>query len=208
MVNRYVALFSGGSWHDFATFETYAARWVEHSGLGQLRSLEPDALGRVAELGCALAMMYTCFDEHTELDHSDAELHALTSWVRGGGRLFALHASAVAARRHPPLADLLGGQFLSHPPKGLFEVAPSAPDDPWSGDLGPIEIDDERYELELGGPVRVHLTTRVGDAVLPLAWSRSEGQGKVGYLALGHDESSWRLPVYETLVMRALAALV
>lgn len=207
-MNRCVALFSGGSWHDFATFEAYAAGWVERSGLGPLRSFEPGALGRVAELGCAIAIMYTCFDEHTELDHSDAELRALTGWVRGGGRLFALHASAVAARSHPLLADLLGGQFLSHPPKGLFEVAPSAPDDPLSGDLAPFEIDDERYELELRAPVRVHLTTRVGDAALPLAWSRREGQGKVGYLALGHDESSWRLPAYETLVMRALAELV
>lgn len=203
-----VALFSGGSWHDFARFEAYAASWVEHAGHGPLRSFEPAALGRVAELGCAVALLYTCFDEHTELDHSDADLGALVGWVQSGGRLLALHASTVAAQRHPMLAELLGGQFVSHPPKGVFTVTASSADDPLTGDLAPFEIDDERYELELCAPVRVHLTTQVGEASLPLAWSRSVGSGKVAYLSLGHDESSWRQPVYETLVTRALATLV
>lgn len=207
MVNRDVALFSGGSWHDFDKFGDFARSWVEHAG-GRLRPFEPAALGEIAELGCATALLYTCFDEHTELDHTEAELRAFDAWTRSGGRVLGLHASAVAARRHPLLANLLGGRFVSHPPKGRFVVSPSVADDPISGGLGPFEIDDERYELALRGDVRVHLTTPGDSALLPLAWSRGHDQGKVTYLALGHDETSWQLPAYETLVTRALSALM
>lgn len=208
MVTADVALFSGGSWHDFPKFESYAARWVKRSRHRQLRGLAPRELVNLAEHGAAIAMLYTCFDEHTDLDHDERELQALDSWLERGGRLLALHASSVAANRHPRLARLLGGRFVSHPPKARFLVSASAEDDPLASPICPFEIEDERYELEFDSRVRVHLTARADDRLLPLAWSRSHGLGKVIYVALGHDESSWELPAYESLMVRALDALM
>lgn len=203
-----VALLCGGSWHDFSLFASHAERWVREARRGRLQALPPGSLSDLANLGCSTAILYTCFDEHTELDHSENELQALEAWVDAGGALLALHASAVAANRHPRLARLLGGRFISHPPKAPFLVSAAAADDPLAYGITPFEVEDERYELHWDAGVRVHLTTQSDDRLLPLAWSRSHGRGNVVYIALGHDESSWGLPAYEALMRRALDHLV
>jgi type 1 glutamine amidotransferase len=38
----------------------------------------------------------------------------------------------------------------------------------------------------------------------PLAWTRSYGQGRVFYTALGHEEAVWRDPRYQRLLLNAI----
>lgn len=198
-----IGLVMGGSWHDFERFSEHIATWLGDDAR-RVQLLPPNGLSRLDELQCAAAILYTCLDDHTPLRHDATNLLALRSWVQRGGGLVALHATAVAAKEHPELAALLGGHFESHPPKQRFLVSPARADCALARGLKAFEIEDERYELTLRPDVSVELTTDVDGRVLPLAWTRSEGLGRVAYVSLGHDESAWREPAYSTLVVRAL----
>jgi type 1 glutamine amidotransferase len=192
-----IGLFVGGSWHDFARFAEYVARWLGEDA-ERLLVLPPSALAKLDELACSTAILYTCLDEHTPIRHAPEDLEALENFVRRGGGLVALHATAVAAKQHRRLAKLIGGHFESHPPKGRFLVSPVP------HGLLPFEVEDERYELRVHEGVSVELTTDVDGRTLPLAWTRLEERGRVYYLSLGHDESAWNEPSYSTLLLRAV----
>jgi type 1 glutamine amidotransferase len=40
-----------------------------------------------------------------------------------------------------------------------------------------------------------------------MVWSRSEGQGRVVHIAMGHDEKVWNLKPYQRLMLQAVACL-
>jgi type 1 glutamine amidotransferase len=198
-----IGLFVGGSWHDFARFAECVARWLGGDA-ERLLVLPPSALAKLDELPCSTAILYTCLDEHTPLRHAPEDLEALETFVRRGGGLVALHATAVAAKQHQRLANLIGGHFESHPPKGRFLVSPARSPSPVTHGFAPFEVNDERYELTVHEDVSVELTTDVDERALPLAWTRLEERGRVYYLSLGHDESVWNEPSYSALLLRAV----
>lgn len=204
MVADRIGLFIGGSWHDFDGFAQQLADTLGDAA-ARLERCELGALAQLDELGCSAAILYTCLDEHTTLSHDARQLAGLCNWVRGGGGLLALHASTVAAQTHPELAALLGGHFESHPPQTRFLVHPKHAGGWLTRGIGEFEIDDERYELAVRADVDVQLVAHADGRELALGWSREEGAGRVFYLSLGHDVSTWSNLAYRTLLRRALA---
>lgn len=164
-----------------------------------------DALRRADVL-----VTYTCDVRPTELQQQ-----ALVWFVRGGGRWVALHGtnSALDAPAQPGdgqpfrtpgafprLAQVLGSQFLAHPPITPYRVEVTDPTHPLVAGIGPFEVDDELYCSALHGPIEVLLHTRFrgacpgfeveqwvdGDDVRPVLYLKPVGAGTVCYLTLGH----------------------
>lgn len=194
----------GGSWHDFDAFTQTARELALTAGFEAHTSSDLVTLGRLPELGCTTLLLYTCLDEAAGADHRAEELRALTEWVRGGGGLVALHATAVAAKAHPELARLLGGSFLFHPPEQRFRVYPSYEEHAVTEGVQAFELTDELYRLRCTSAEAIHLVAIDRGLAYPLGWSRREGRGRVVYLALGHDARVWQLPEYRKLVVQAL----
>jgi len=108
---------------------------------------------------------------------------------------------------------MVGGQFVAHPGNfRRYQVRISDRDDPISAGLGDFEITSEQYYLHVDPSNEVLAeTTFSGDdlpwidgVVMPVAWKRRWGLGKVFYLALGHEVSEFEIPEVWTMVTRGL----
>ena len=95
--------------------------------------------------------------------------------------------------------DMLGSQFLSHPPIAPYEVRLSDPEHPLVRGLSPFSVDDELYLSVLHGERHLLLHTCFSgstpafvdsdwnnDEPRPCMYLRPYGSGEVLYLTLGH----------------------
>ena len=108
---------------------------------------------------------YTC-----DVMPSPGETERLCEYMKAGGRWFALHGtnsilrfledgSVDCPRENPAFMDMLGSQFLSHPPIQPYQVEVSAPDHPLVENIQPFTVDDELYLSEHHGEQTMLLHT-------------------------------------------------
>jgi type 1 glutamine amidotransferase len=199
-------LLVGGAWHDFDGFARSVKPGFESSGYELRVSYDFGAL-RQLDLGeFSLVMLNTCLDGSVTLRPSPPEVHALAEWVGAGGSLLGMHGATVVPPETPELAQLLGGKFVSHPPRCVFGVRKTAREHPITAGIEPFLVDDELYLHDCADDLTVLLRSDPGDH--PLCWTRRQGRGKVAYLALGHDAAVWQLPGFTELVRQAVAWLL
>ena len=138
--------------------------------------------------------------------------------MENGGKWFALHATNSvlewlshdppllrAPRDHPDFMEVLGSQFLSHPPVAPYQVEVTAPEHPMMAGIEAFETrGDELYLSEYHGEREVLLHTRwTGkvDAFQDGEWEedkehavmylRDYEKGTVLYFTLGHCRSTY-----------------
>lgn len=239
-------LVCGGRYHDF----DYARREV----LAELGAFDRVKTRVFEDFACAepggalgtaeLLVTYTCDVRPTE-----AQQRGLEAWVAGGGRWLALHATNSALdpparlgtgepfrtpRVFPIMADVLGSQFLAHPPIAPYRVGVTDPEHPLVAGIGSFEVEDELYCAELHGPLTILLHTRFTgrctgfeeadwpeDDMRPVLYLKSTGAGSVCYFTLGHcrgpldmqdfmseypsvERGSWAIPEFRIVLSRCV----
>jgi uncharacterized protein len=172
---------------------------------------------------------------------------ALREWLAKGGRWYALHGTNSVLRllenglweapRWAPLhMDLLGSQFVSHPPIAPYRVTVADPSHPLVKGIEPFDTEDELYHMELHGKLHILLETEcsepgtgfveAADAIgtHPVFYLKEHGKGAVLYNTLGHcrghydlqpmldwwptvDRCAWDLPVFYELLRRGIGWL-
>ena len=156
---------------------------------------------------------YTC-----DVVPSLAAQEVLKEWLNAGGRWYALHGTNSilrmlddglwdAPRWAPAFMDLLGSQFISHPPIEPYKVTVTQPDHPLVKDVDAFETTDELYHLETHGDLDVLMEAEcdqpgtgfveADDAhgTHPVFYIKEHGKGAVLYLTLGHcrwQDDCWR----------------
>ncbi|MFM7320253.1 MAG: ThuA domain-containing protein, partial [Armatimonadota bacterium] len=131
------------------------------------------------------------------------DVDAVVDFVREGGGLVGIHCAADSFTDHREWIDLLGGAFKTHPAPLDIDVEIVDQDHPITVDVDDFTVHDELYVFQKHFPGRVHLLARTrshdaGDGrPIPVAWTRTEGRGRVFYLSLGHhpeamDHPAWR----------------
>ena len=231
-------LICGGVWHDmdFARLE-----------LLKLLAEDPRIRTRVFEdyenieaiKTADIIITYTC-----DIVPSLAAQEVLREWLLAGGRWYALHGTNSvlrmlennrwdAPRWAPLMMEMLGSQFISHPPIAPYTVTIADPDHSLVKGIKPFETTDELYHLETHGPLHVLLETECtergkgfmeGNAAIgthPVFYIKEHGKGAVLYLTLGHcrghydlqpmvdwwptiDRCAWDLPVFYDLLRRGI----
>lgn len=231
-------LICGGVWHDmdFARLE-----------LLKLLAEDPRVRTRVFEdyetldalRGADILITYTC-----DVTPSLAAQEVLRDWLAAGGRWYALHGTNSvlrmlenglwdAPRWAPLMMDLLGTQFLSHPPIAPYTVTVADPGHPLVEGISPFETTDELYHMERHGDLHVLLETDCTEegtgfveaagapGVHPVMYIKRHGRGAVLYNTLGHcrghydlqpmldwwptvDRCAWDLPVFYELLRRGI----
>ncbi|HEX5506170.1 MAG TPA: ThuA domain-containing protein [Thermomicrobiales bacterium] len=138
----------------------------------------------------------------------------LLAAVEGGVGLGGWHGGmGDAFRDNPAYQFMVGGQWVAHP-GGIIDYAVTivAPADPIVAGLADFRMRSEQYYLHVDPANDVLATTTfsgehapwIAGTVMPVAWKRRYGAGKVFYCSLGHHAADFDVPEAREIVRRGL----
>ena len=210
-INAY--LVTGGRFHDmdFARLEILKLLAERHHIRTKTGNDYRDVDGIAAS---DFLITYTC-----DLQPTPEETKKLRDYVAGGGRWFALHGTNSVLRIlsdgscscptdvAPEFFELLGTQFMAHPPIGPYRVEIADPNHPMTKGIEPFDTIDELYLSKPLADFHVLMQTRfageapgfvdalhwTGDDPRPVLYSRKFGKGEVLYFTLGHCRGHYDL---------------
>jgi type 1 glutamine amidotransferase len=156
----------------------------------------------------------------------------LLQWLRDGGALMGIHTAtdtyhhdAGYGKAWPEYTRIMGGAFRTHGGNHLPIVLkfedPSNPavkvlGDQWSIADEIYQFDPKRFSRDNVHVIMSVDTEKMGDEALklhkmekggdyPIAWTNTEGKGRVFYTSLGHREDVWTNPKYQKHVLAGIA---
>jgi type 1 glutamine amidotransferase len=136
------------------------------------------------------------------------QVRGLLSYVSEGGGFLVVH-NGISLQNNYELCHMIGAKFTGHPPYRTLEieVAPDAADHEIMQGITAFSIDDEPYQFDeiTHHGKKVLMTYKEEGRDCPSAWVHSYALGKVAYLALGHDKSSFQQPVLRQLIANSAA---
>ena len=211
MADKRVLLVLGGIYHDFEGFAAWAKPLLAENGYLLEATYDLDLLTRLDDSDYDLVMIYTSLSTHREGQpdtspeyFTQEQMVALTKWVQAGGKLLPVHSASVAGRENPEQKRLMGGVFIEHPPQHSFMVYPLLPEHPITVGVGAFSVMDEFYIQDYEPPFDVHMVAIDRGKAYPMVWTKAEGEGRVAYIAMGHDQGVWDLAPYGKLMIQAL----
>jgi type 1 glutamine amidotransferase len=165
--------------------------------------------------GYAAVMFYTT----GELPMNGAQKAAFLDFVRSGHGFVGVHSATDTFYLWPEYLELVGGYFDGHPWRERVTLQVADPGSPLVSFLRRSpQLDDEIYQIRDFDWRRSRVLLRLDPTSVdltradvhrraygwPLAWTRSYGKGRVFYTALGHNETVWRDPRYQRLLLNGI----
>jgi uncharacterized protein len=139
-------------------------------------------------------------------------LAALLDAVAGGVGVAGFHGGmGDAFRDATDYQFLVGGQFVAHP-DGIKDYVVNFVDDPLTRGLADFRVRSEQYYMHVDPSNHVLATTVfepetapwVTGTVMPVAWTRRWGSGRVFYSSLGHAPQELDVPEARELLRRGM----
>jgi type 1 glutamine amidotransferase len=143
---------------------------------------------------------------HTTGEIAVARRNDLLRWVEDGGVFVGVHSAADTWHESDEYLAMIGAEFVTHPPEYAAVVHIDDPRHVATVGLeSPHVIFEEIYHFGRFDAARVRLLMSIRDAeVLPLAWDKTYGRGRVLYSALGHRSETWLEPWFQQHIAGAL----
>jgi len=141
------------------------------------------------------------------------EVDNLTRAVEGGVGLGGYHGGMCDAFREAVAYQFMcGGQWVAHPGNIIDYRVNIVGDDPIVAGLADFDYRSEQYYMHVDPSNEVLATTRfsgehaawIEGVVMPVAWKRRHGKGRVFYSALGHVAREFEVPEMKTMLKRGL----
>jgi type 1 glutamine amidotransferase len=180
---------------------------------------------------CRFLITYTC-----DLMPTKEQAAQLKAWMEKGGKWMALHGTnsilvftaeglVDAPNDRPDVMEMLGTQFVAHPPIDKFPVEVVNKDHELTRGIEDFEVVDELYLSKTTAPIETLMqTTFEGEATgftqsqwpkttVPIVYTRDIGAGQIVYNALGHcrghydphkEMCAWNYDVYYDLLRRTI----
>jgi type 1 glutamine amidotransferase len=144
----------------------------------------------------------------------EAPLRSLLAAVEGGVGLAGFHGGmADSFREAADYQFMVGGQFVAHP-DGIkdYDVHIVDPEHPLTRGLEDFTVHSEQYYMHVDPSNHVLATTTfapqtapwVTGTVMPVAWTRRWGDGRVFYSSIGHAPEELDVPQARELLRRGL----
>lgn len=136
------------------------------------------------------------------------DLAAFFAWLKTGKAFIGMHAATDTLKSDDRYRDLVGGIFAGHPWNGNGEHAfvVHEPGHPLSRMLPErFRWQDEIYQYDTRfdpGTVRVLVSLDMAASFprepwhVPVSWIRDYGQGRVFYTNFGHNDVTWKTPMF------------
>lgn len=138
----------------------------------------------------------------------------LCAAVRGGVGLAGHHGGmGDAFREAVEYQFMCGGQWVAHPGNIIdYKVDITRPDDPIMAGIDSFEHRSEQYYMHVDPAIEVLATTTFGGehapwiegTVMPVAWKKPYGDGRVFYCSLGHRAYELDVPEIRTMLTRGM----
>jgi type 1 glutamine amidotransferase len=135
------------------------------------------------------------------------QLQPLLEAVRGGVGLAGCHGGMCDSfRNETEYQFMTGGQFVSHPGGGgtIYDVLIDGVKSPLTDGIRNFKVTSEQYYMHVDPGNTVYATTRFGDVVMPVVWTRMWGKGRVYYCSLGHAPDIVSMPEVSELMTRGM----
>ena len=128
--------------------------------------------------------------------------NALFQFVEQGKGLIGIHGTAwwIGGKA----ADLIGGHANWHPPGSTFTVNVIDQDHQITQGVSDFEVDDEIYMSAYDPKIQILATAEWSNKQHPLAWTKTYGNGRVFYTALGHGPSTFQNETMQQLMINAV----
>jgi hypothetical protein len=207
-----VLLVAGGRWHDVDYARAQLLDLLVAHDVTRTTVVEDYEDLALLDRDNSVLVTWTC-----DVRPTPEQATALDAFVRRGGRWLALHASNsaldvthqngrrrfAAPRVLGPVAELLGSQFLAHPPIGPFTVQVRDPGHPLVAGISDFTTTDELYVCELHEPITTLLSTSFSGSCpsflegqdvsgdWPVLHLKQTGAGTVCVFTLGHCRGRW-----------------
>ncbi|HEV7242941.1 MAG TPA: ThuA domain-containing protein [Thermoanaerobaculia bacterium] len=150
-----------------------------------------------------LASVNAVFFVNTTGELPSTVAEALLAWVRSGGTFVGVHSASDTWHGVPDYIEMLGGEFIGHPPETTATIIVDDSTHPATQSLPPLQflyeefyyfgsVDLSRLRMLLSLRARPEPPNDTG--YFPLAWEKRFGNGRVLYTALGHREEVWLSP--------------
>jgi type 1 glutamine amidotransferase len=190
-----------------AEFRRADAAWNEELRVLCARAFAPEALAAFDGLVFASTT--------GELPVPDVD--AIVAWVRSGKAFVGFHAASDTFKSSDAYCDMIGGHFAGHPwnATGAHGFVVHEPDHPVVAMLpGRFRWQDEIYQYDgRFRPEGVRVLVSVDMAAstprepwhVPVAWVREHGAGRVFYTNFGHNDATWREPMFRRHMEQGIA---
>ena len=162
----------------------------------------------------ALAQLDLIVPIYTMSKIEKEECANLTAAVRSGVGLAGFHGGMCDSFRDSvDYQFMTGGQWVAHPGGVIdYRVNICKPDDPVMAGLSDFDYRSEQYYMHLDPSNEVLATTTfsgehaqwISGVVMPVAWKRRHGQGRVFYSSLGHVAAEFQVPQMRTIFERGM----
>jgi type 1 glutamine amidotransferase len=138
----------------------------------------------------------------------------LLTAIRNGAGVAGWHGGmGDAFRNNTEYQFMVGGQWVAHP-GGVIDYTVQITDheDPVTAGLPDFRMHSEQYYMHVDPSNKVLATTTFGGehcpwiagTVMPVAWKRMYGKGRVFYSSLGHVASDFTVPEALTIMQRGM----
>lgn len=136
--------------------------------------------------------------------------------VRQGVGIAGFHGGmGDAFRKQCDFQFMVGGQFVQHPGNiKRWTVNITAPRDPIMQGIDDFEIESEQYYMHVDPAIQVLASTVYSPpftghdwcngVIMPVAWKKSWGSGRVFYCSLGHTTKDFEIPAARLMVKRGM----
>jgi uncharacterized protein len=147
----------------------------------------------------------------------------LMKYVREGGAFIGIHAATDTYKDWPEYVKMIGASFQGHHQQRVATLKIDVPDHPATKMLEQgWKLQDEYYlfgdtfstensrmllsvDTEKTSEADLKAMGMKPGSVVPIAWTRTEGKGKVFYTSLGHREDVWTNPAYQKHLLGGIA---
>jgi type 1 glutamine amidotransferase len=133
---------------------------------------------------------------------TDAQKNGLLSFVASGKGYAGVHSAADSFRGCPEYRAMVGGHFVTHPAFREYQVSVVDPEHPITEGLDEFMVEDEQYITDYDPRVHVLASALWKGGAMPVAWTKPWGEGRVFYLALGHNADACRHETFRLLLQR------
>jgi len=145
------------------------------------------------------------------------DLTAFLDWIRTGKAFIGFHAATDTFKSSDAYCDMIGGHFAGHPwnsggehafvvhEPGHRVVAMFPERFRWKDEIYQYDLRYKPENLRVLLSLDMHASTPKEPLHVPVAWVRDYGKGRVFATNFGHNDATWREPMFQKHMAEGIA---